>query len=458
MSVRYLTLNILLAAALAAATASCQKNEAETEKFPRADDATFHREYGPMTSFKLDNGITCFAQQETTHTQVALEIFYRAGFTQEPKGQPQVSHLCEHVVVFSPTASFKANAIKDITGRAGRLGAEAVGDFVHYDYVVQTEDFEKLLQLTSEQLSSIQFSKEILDEQSKKAAGEITNALSNERASLRRFAMITMLHNIHFGAETVPILQANYDRTVDQLAAFHKTYYDTEDMVITVVGDVSTDQVKTLLEKYFGGIQRSPRPELPVSRIDSDRGVRWDIKGSSVFLIYPGPFNDERERAALIAFGMYLNQYIRRDPNTVTLTRSIYCTNPSYTLTDLPFFVFAEPGTYRSLTEVRDFVVALTDSAVTTLDKDMFGRIIASLKSFVTTSFLEAQADNPRLDHPRVISQHGVNTGIKYYLKHGLSDEEYVAMLDSITYEEMQQILAKYLSPEKRRILTITGP
>lgn len=458
MNGRHLTVNILLAAVLMAATASCQKNESETHKFPRADDASFHRVFGDMTSFTLDNGITCFLQEETSQPAVSVELFYRAGFTQEPKGMPQVAHLCEHAVVFSPTDSFKTNAILDILGPIGRVAAEAVGDFVHFDYAVQPKDFEKLLQLTSEQLTSIRFTPDVLKEQSRKAAKEIDAIQASDRGSLRRFAMMAMLHGVHYGSTFVPVKQANFDRTVDDLTAFHKDYYDTEDMTIVVVGNVPKDQARTLIEKYFGSIHRTPRPDEPINIIDHDLNVRWDIKGSSVFLVYPGPFDDERERAALVAFGSYLNQYIKRDDRTTEITRSTYCTNPTYTLTDLPFFVFAEPAPFRSVSDTRDHVIALTDSAVTTLDEEMFKRVITSLKSFVTSSFLAAQADNPRVDHIKVIGQHAVNTGIKHYLKNGRSDEEFNAMLDSITYDEMKQILAKYLAPERRHIVTITGP
>jgi predicted Zn-dependent peptidase len=273
---------------------------------------------------------------------------------------------------------------------------------------------------------------------------------------VRKFAIIALLQALQHGAESVPIREANYDRTIEELTEFHDQYYRTDDMTIVIVGNMKKDEVRAVLDKYFADIPSSPEPPRHKVSIDSDRRVLWDIDASSVFLVYPGPFEDDRDNIALVAFGAYLSQYISmHDPEIPTMTRATYTTNPSYPLNNLPFFVFAQPEQYRSPADVRDKLIAVTDQAIASVDQNMFNRIKASLKDLLTSSFLEAQVDNYSIPHHRVIGQHAVNAGIMHYLRNGHTTEDYVAMIDSITFEEMQQILATYLSPDQRRVVII---
>jgi predicted Zn-dependent peptidase len=458
MRIHRLLVNTFLAALVIAPLSSCEKDEQEAAKFPRSDADKFRREFSEMVSFTLANGITVFMQEEYTNNQVALEVFYRAGFAYEPAGQAQVSHLVEHCVVFAPTASYGAGEATESLRSGSMVSAEAVGDFVHFDYVAQSERFEEVLKIESERFASAQMTDDVRKEQAKKAAKEIPSVLNSDRGSLKKFGMITMLQAVQHGQEFVPIEAANFERTAEELKSFHDQYYRTDDMILAIVGAIKIDEARPLVEKYFGALPRSPQPPRHEANISSDMNVRWDIDAKVVFLVYPGPFEDERERVALVMFGSYLNQYIARAPNIPVLTRATYTTNPSYPLSNLPFFVFAQPDEYRSTTEVRDAVIKLTDEAISTLDEKLFSRIKNSMTRFIEASFLAAQADNIRVDHHVVIGQHAVNTGIKHYLKAGRSDEEYLAIVDSITLEEMQQIAAKYLSEDQRRVVTITGP
>lgn len=456
MRIRKLLVNIFLAALVITPLFSCEKDEQEAAKFPRSDDNAFRREFSEMVSFQLDNGISVYLQEEYTNNQVSFEAFYRAGFAQEPLGQVQVAHLAEHCVVFAQTESFKAGEAVEMLRKGSLVGAEAVGDYVHFDYVVQSEHFEDVLKIESERLTSLQIDNDVREEQAKKAASEIESVLNSNRGSLSKFGMMTMLQAVQHGQRHVPIEGANYERTIEELEAFHKQHYRTDDMVIVVVGAIKIDEARPLIEKYFGAIPRSPEPPRYAANISKDMSVTWDIDAKVVFLVYPGPFEEDRERVALVMFGSYLNQYIMRDANVPVLTQSTYTTNPSYPLNYLPFFVFGQAAEFRSLSDVRELIAGLTDSAVSTLDEKMFSRIKASISSFVESSFLVSQADNVRVDHHVVIGQHAVNTAIKHYLKLGRSDEEFLAVADSITFEEMQQILAKYLAPEQRRVVTIT--
>ncbi|MCI0451988.1 MAG: hypothetical protein L0Z51_06285, partial [Candidatus Latescibacteria bacterium] len=101
------------AIALAAAglfISACQTDQQEAEKFSRADADNFRRDMSAMSSFTLANGVTVYVQEERTDDRVAIEILYPAGFMVEPKGEPQISHLTEHMAIYCAMGDYAPDA------------------------------------------------------------------------------------------------------------------------------------------------------------------------------------------------------------------------------------------------------------------------------------------------------------------------------------------------------------
>src|SRR5690606_17167047 len=65
-----------------------------------------------------------------------------------------------------------------------------------------------------------------------------------------------------------------YNLTVEKTDAFYKRWYVPENMVAILVGDVDPDEVRTLVEKYFGGIPAAKSPPLAVTKEPRQSGER----------------------------------------------------------------------------------------------------------------------------------------------------------------------------------------
>jgi zinc protease len=457
MRVRSRFTGTLIAALVITTLASCQKKEDEVPA-PGADDAQLGIQASELNFYRTDNGISVYLQEETSHNLTAAEVHYRAGFIHEPAGQPQVSHIAEHVMVVSATESYGVGeAVGALSKGGGLVGAEAMGDFTHFAYVFESDYLEEFLKIEAERLTSVRFEDSVRETQAAKAAKEISSRLGAERASLRRFGMITMLHALQHGNEFVPIMQANHERTVEEIGAFHKQHYRTDDMTLVLIGNFETEAVRALIDKYLGGIPSSPEPPRYDIKTGRNVSVRWDIDATAVGIVYPGPF-DDKEAVALVIIGSYLSQYIARAPEIPGLTNATFTTNPTYNVERLPFFVYGDPARYRSASEVRDALVRLTDEAVATLDERMFERVKASIRTFILSSFLERSLDDIQVDHHELLGQQAYNVAMKHYLMDGRPDDEYLALIDSLTFDDLQQILAEHLGEDNRTIVMISGP
>jgi predicted Zn-dependent peptidase len=100
--------------------------------------------------------------------------------------------------------------------------------------------------------------------------------------------------------------------TRDEAIKFFKTYYGPSNLVIAIVGDVNTEQVKKLAQTYFGRLQAVPTPPRLVTVEPPQQGERRveveDASQPILMIGYHRPAETHPDNAALSALSDYLGQ------------------------------------------------------------------------------------------------------------------------------------------------------
>jgi zinc protease len=215
----------LAAAALMAGLVSCGKDEQEAAKFERADSDTFVREMSDVSSFTLSNGIVVYLQEERTADQVAVEVLYRAGFMDEPRGKPQLSHVAEHLTIHCGAGDLgPEGAVKLIQENRGMINAETVSDFSHIDYVVRSERLEKVLEIEALRMTSVNCDEATRRTEMDKVMHEIDEVVTNPKGSLAKYGMMALNQALYHGEKFVPIRSGAEDITNEDAAQFLRQY------------------------------------------------------------------------------------------------------------------------------------------------------------------------------------------------------------------------------------------
>jgi len=100
-----------------------------------------------------------------------------------------------------------------------------------------------------------------------------------------------------YGVDVVGHMSDILNMSRDQAIKFFRDHYTSENMVLSLAGDVYPDQAKILLEKYFGRLPRRPAP-APVTTVEPPQlGERSEVikDPSQPILImgfHKGSFND----------------------------------------------------------------------------------------------------------------------------------------------------------------------
>jgi len=441
------------AAALLLVFAACEPDEQEQSKFPRSDGSAFktERNISEMHFVQLENGVSFYMKEDHADNRVAIEVFYNAGLYTEPEGKIQVAHLAEHLRPKGSTASYKAGEqLKEISHLGGRLAAEVAADCVHYDYIVPADKVGHTLAMEIERLTSLDFDENVMRDEVKAAAGEFDVFLQENRGTLTRYAFMALNQAYNYGADFVPILGGLSTLSAEDIKSFCKSQYRTQDIIVIIVGGIDFATAEALVREHFGTLPRSPEPETSVKRLTNSKRVGWDINADAVFHLYPGPYGEFRDRLMLTMFGVYLNAVINRSESYPEIAVTTYVTNTVYPVRELPFFLFGMPQIQSSPERLEELLDERLAIAIETVDDRMLGGMKRSLTDFVTATMVREDAYHHDMMRSQVTGQEAVNTGIRHQLREGLTNEEFVEMVNSVTLDEMHALLARVFAPGRK--------
>lgn len=447
---------ISTAAAISAALlVSCGQNAEEADKFP-STEPTVPLAAGEITSFRLDNGITVYLQEEHSKPEVAVEVLYTGGVIHEGEGKTQVSRVVPHMLIFSPTASFGRKEAVDKVQEVGRINGEVSGAFSHFDYTGPGDQLELLLQVEAERLTSVEFNDEQLVQFAKKCQEDLDQILEDPRLSLSKYGLMAFNQVYNYGQTSVPLYNGVFQLTLKDLENFRNARYRLADMVLAITGDFDTAAATDLINKYFGPVKERSEIDTPTPRpVTHNVNAHWDVAANVMFLVFPGPYENEVERLVLTMFGAFLNRQLQTDQELARHIKSSFCSNQLYPVDEMPFFVFAEMKRDREPQEIRPALLLTIDDSMRRVTEKMFGAMQTNLITFMESSIFDAQMNISNVPHFQILSQEALNIASRHYLRNGRTTEEFAELINSITYEQAAGYIESRLTLENMKEVVI---
>ena len=312
--------------ALAAFLAGCAagKPRAEMEAVPAATPRPFA--LPAPERFELANGLGVTVVRRPHLPIVSVRVVVRAGDKLDPKARPGLADLTAALLkrgAGGKTAPALAQAV-DATG--GSLNVGTTEDAAIADLKVLRRDLPRGLGLLADVLVRPALDARELTSLAQERAADLEAALDDgdEVAGLaiRRVALAGHPYGLPPSRKALAGLRR------PDVQRFYAARYRPDLAEAYVVGDVTTDDVETLVQASLGGwAAKGPRaqaePEAPARPVVPARPTIWlvdmDVTQSFVRLGAPGPARRDPDRAALDVmnfilggdFTSRLNQEIR---------------------------------------------------------------------------------------------------------------------------------------------------
>jgi predicted Zn-dependent peptidase len=216
----------------------------------------------PTAIKKLSNGLTVVVSEDHATPTFGISTVYHVGFRLEPKGRTGFAHLFEHIMFEGTPNSPKGTFSRVIEGGGGIDNGSTRFDYTDYIASGPVSALAPILWLESDRMRTLNFSPENLANQKDVVKEEIRVNVKNRPYGLFFWTDLGGLafdkwENAHDGYGSFTDLDA---ATLQDVEAFHATYYAPNNAVIGIAGDVKADEVFALVEKYFGSIPSQPAP------------------------------------------------------------------------------------------------------------------------------------------------------------------------------------------------------
>lgn len=244
--------------------------------------------------FILANGLTVIVHQDKTTPMVAMNIIYKVGSRDENPDKTGFAHLFEHLMFGGSVNIPKYDEPLQMAG--GENNAFTNNDFTNYYLTIPKNNIETAFWLESDRMLSLAFTEKSLNVQRQVVIEEFKQNYLNQPYGDVYLLLKPLTYKKHpyqwntIGKEISHIEHA----TMEDVKAFYEKYYNPENAILSIAGDVSTDQIKTLSEKWFGSIPNFEKlnrkyPREPIQTKSREEVVERYVPQDAIYLAWHMP-------------------------------------------------------------------------------------------------------------------------------------------------------------------------
>jgi zinc protease len=269
------------------------------------------------TERTLPNGLRVYALRDPTTANVAVQVWYDVGGRDDPKGRSGFAHLFEHLM-FKATRNLAAEQFDRLTEDVGgNNNASTNDDYTNYYEVVPANHLQRLLFAEADRMASL-----VIDAKSFASERDVvkeeyrSSVLAQPYGKLFGTYFPAATYRVHPYARGVIGNIAELDAaTIDDVRAFHATYYRPDNAVLVVSGNFDPAELDRWVDRYFGPIRRPARaiPRLQATEPVRAAAARYtayepNTPLPAVLLSFPVPPDRHPDNAALAVLNAVLSQ------------------------------------------------------------------------------------------------------------------------------------------------------
>lgn len=213
-------------------------------------------------SVTLANGMQVVAITDHRVPVVTHMVWYKVGGADEAPGETGLAHFLEHLL-FKGTKKVPSGEFSRIVSRNGGDGNAFTGyDYTAYFQTIASDKLPLVMEMEADRMVNLTLDPKDVALEREVVLEERRSRIENNPAAL-------------LGQRTNAVLYLNYPYrrpligwaheiktlTRENALAFYQKWYAPNNAVLVVAGDITIDELKSLAEKYYGGIPARVVPE-----------------------------------------------------------------------------------------------------------------------------------------------------------------------------------------------------
>jgi zinc protease len=402
----------------------------------------------PFEKYTLPNGLTVVLNVDKSDPIAALAVYYHVGSSREVPGKTGFAHLFEHMMFQKSENVGEDQLFKNIQGAGGTLNGSTNTDRTNYYEVVPKNALEMAMWMESDRMGFLTntVTKKALVNQQNVVQNEKRESVDNAAYGFNQGLIAKNLYSKGhpYSWTVIGEMEDLTSATVEDVRAFHKKFYAPNNATLVISGDINPEEVKTLVEKYFGEIpsgenieKRGPMPAALASTVKLYHEDNF-AKAPQLTMVFPTAERYSKDSYALNFLGDLLAGS-KKAPLYVVLvkdkklTSRVMTRNGSQELAgSFMISVGANPGV--NLTDVEKAIFEGFEK----FEKDGFTEEdLTRIKAGYETSFVSRFASVQ--GKAFTFAEYTMNTGDPSYY------EKDLAAVQAVTMADIRNVYEKYI-------------
>jgi zinc protease len=224
----------------------------------------------------LENGLRVLSVEDHSSPTVSIQVWYHVGSKDDPQGRSGFAHLFEHIM-FKGTKHMKDEMLDRLTEDVGGMNnAFTADDMTVYYEVVPSNYLETLLWAEAERLSSLDVNDKVFPSERDVVKEEYRQSyLANPYGRLFLATAMNAFTKHPYLRPGIGNIEELNAASLEDVRAFHSTYYRPDNATLVVVGDFDPKQLDAWVDRYFTEIKK-PSSEIP--RVTIEEPARTEEK------------------------------------------------------------------------------------------------------------------------------------------------------------------------------------
>lgn len=236
----------------------------------------------------LDNGLKVIVHEDRSTPIAAMNILYDVGARDEDPNKTGFAHLFEHLM-FGGSINIPSYD-EPLQKVGGENNAFTTTDMTNYYLTLPAQNLETGFWLESDRMLSLAFSEKSLEVQRNVVIEEFRQRYLNQPYGDVWLKLKPLAYKVHpylwntIGKEISHIENA----TMDDVKSFFAKHYKPNNAILCVAGNVKTDEVMQLAEKWFGPIPKGEKikrqlPQEPLQTEERKLDVHADVPYDAIY-------------------------------------------------------------------------------------------------------------------------------------------------------------------------------
>jgi len=241
--------------------------------------------------FVLDNGLKVIVHKDTSTPIVAMNILYDVGARDEDPDKTGFAHLFEHLMFGGSVNIPKYD--EPLENAGGENNAFTSNDVTNYYLTLPRQNLETAFWLESDRMYQLAFSEKSLEVQRNVVSEEFRQTHLNQPYGDVWLLLRPLAYKVHpyqwptIGKKIEHITNAR----MEDVKAFYQKFYNPDNAILVVAGDVETEQIRQLSEKWFGpienqGVNNRNLPAEPPQKEPRFLEVERDVPLDAIYKVW----------------------------------------------------------------------------------------------------------------------------------------------------------------------------